>query len=147
MSNTLDCFEETEDGSLLCIRATIVFGPLGPVEVVQGQTFAPGIAFGGCDDFAAHIKENSAAPDAIDKAVRSLKGEIDALKDDLTRSEQTLRTARDEVGKEDDRLLQLVRCQGTPSPIPFKPGETALAEVVLRAQQKGSPNPTRKVVP
>ena len=49
----LDCFEDREDGSCVCIRATSVNGPAGPVTVNKGRSFAPKTVFAGYDDFTA----------------------------------------------------------------------------------------------
>lgn len=51
----LGCFEDRDDGSWVCIRATSVVGPQGSVAVRKGQSFARKTVFAGYDDFAAYL--------------------------------------------------------------------------------------------
>jgi hypothetical protein len=51
----LDCFEDREDGGWVCIRATSVMGPAGPIPVRKGQSFAPKTVFAGIDDFPSYL--------------------------------------------------------------------------------------------
>jgi hypothetical protein len=51
----LDCFEDREGGSWVCIRATSVKGPASTVAVQKGQTFAPKTVFAGFNVFTAYL--------------------------------------------------------------------------------------------
>ena len=51
----LNCFEDRDDGSWVCIRSTTVNGPAGHVPVLKGQSFRPGTVFAGYNNFTAHL--------------------------------------------------------------------------------------------
>ena len=51
----LDCFEERESGGWVCIRTTLVKGPVGPIPVQKGQSFAPKCVFAGYNDFTSYL--------------------------------------------------------------------------------------------
>jgi hypothetical protein len=51
----LTSFEDRDDGSWVCIKNTVITGPVGQVHVAYGQSFRPGTVFAGYDDFTAYL--------------------------------------------------------------------------------------------
>ena len=55
------CFEDREGDSWVCIRATTVMGPAGPIPVQKGRSFTPKTVFADIDDFTSYLANVSVA--------------------------------------------------------------------------------------